>query len=87
MDPDKTTSASATRTIDVFSIKGFDNKVEPGEKDERNGSAGKVDSPVPYIPFSANGQKTMYDSGIKKDYAWNYKDPKQLQDYCFMAYH
>ena len=80
MDPDKTTSASSIRKIDVFSMNGFDNKVAPGEKDERNGSAGKIDSPVPYAPFSTNGQKTIYNSGIKQDYAWNYKDPKQLQD-------
>ena len=80
--PDRTSSAGATRNIEVFSIKGFDNKIAPEDNENKNGSAGKVvGSPVPHAPFSSNGQKTNFDSGIKQDYAWNnYKDIDKLED-------
>ena len=68
--------------IEVFSIKGFDNKIAPEDNENKHGSAGKVGgSLLPYAPFSTNGQKTNFNSEIKQDYAWNnYKDIDKLED-------
>ena len=82
MDTDRTTLAIGTRKIEVFSIKGFDNKIAPEDNENKHGSAGKVGgSLLPYAPFSTNGQKTNFNSEIKQDYAWNnYKDIDKLED-------
>ena len=75
------TSSSGGTNIEVFSIKGYDNKVTPEPPtlkengEQRNGSSGQNNVPVPYVPFSnGNREKTIYESGINKEYAWDYSD-------------